>query len=187
MEREVTFAGFGGQGIMTAGKFLALGAMNTGLEVAWVPSYGPEMRGGTAYCTVVMSDEPVGSPIVRNPETAVVMNRPSMDKFAPVVRPGGTLIVNSSLIDITTDREDILQVLVPCNEISMEITGAGRSANMAALGAFTGAINVVGLATIEEVMKKKFGRKPKIFEDNLQVLKRGYELGLAARKAYKEQ
>ncbi|MBU1238590.1 2-oxoacid:acceptor oxidoreductase family protein [Myxococcota bacterium] len=184
MEREVTFAGFGGQGVMTAGKFLAQGAMNKGMEVAWVPSYGPEMRGGTAYCTVVIADEPVGSPIVRNPETAVVMNRPSLDKFGPEVKSGGCLIINSSLIDVTSDRDDILVVLIPCNQISMEVVGTGRSANMAALGAYAGAVPVVDYQSIEAVVKSKFSKKPKVLEDNLSIMQKGYELGRQAREAY---
>ncbi len=184
MEREVTFAGFGGQGVMTVGKFLAQGAMNKGMEVAWVPSYGPEMRGGTAYCTVVIADEPVGSPIVRNPETAVVMNRPSLDKFGPEVKPGGCLIINSSLIDVTTDRQDILVVTVPCNQISMEVTGTGRSANIAALGAYAGAVPVVDFASIEDVVKTKFAKKPKVLEDNMAILQKGYEIGRSAREAW---
>ena len=107
MQNEVMFAGFGGQGILLSAKILAHAAMEEGMEVAWVPSYGPEMRGGTAYCTVVISDRLIGSPIIRNPMHLVAMNRPSLEKFAPVVRSSGVILVNSSLISIGADRDDV--------------------------------------------------------------------------------
>jgi 2-oxoglutarate ferredoxin oxidoreductase subunit gamma len=98
MQSEVMFAGFGGQGILLSAKILAHAAMEEGYEVVWIPSYGPEMRGGTAYCTVVISDRPIGSPIIKNPLHLVAMNRPSLEKFAPVVKPGGVVLINSSLM-----------------------------------------------------------------------------------------
>ena len=104
MQSEVMFAGFGGQGILLSAKMLAHAAMETGHEVVWIPSYGPEMRGGTAYCMVIMSDRPIGSPIVKNPQHLVAMNRPSLEKFAGQVKPGGVILVNSSLIDINSGR-----------------------------------------------------------------------------------
>ncbi|MGM0596676.1 MAG: 2-oxoacid:acceptor oxidoreductase family protein [Myxococcota bacterium] len=182
MQYEITFAGFGGQGIMTAGKFLAQGAMNHGLEVAWVPSYGPEMRGGTAYCTVVISSKPVGSPVVKNPGIAVVMNRPSLDKFASQIKPDGVLIINSSLIEVTSEREDILQVQVPCNKMSQQVLGVGRSANIAALGALLGVQEMIPKEEIEKVMETKFGKKPKILKDNLKIFRDAYKLGKKHRK-----
>ena len=100
MQSEVKFAGFGGQGIMLIGKILAHAAMQEGLEVVWIPSYGPEMRGGTAYCTVVASDRPIGSPIIRNPQHLVAMNRPSLEKFAPTVKSGGVIFINGSLSEM---------------------------------------------------------------------------------------
>ncbi|MBI5062525.1 MAG: 2-oxoacid:acceptor oxidoreductase family protein, partial [Desulfatitalea sp.] len=96
MQSEVMFAGFGGQGILLSGKILAHAAMEEGYEVAWIPSYGPEMRGGTAYCLVVISDRPIGSPIIKNPKHLVAMNRPSLDKFAYVIKPGGVILSNAS-------------------------------------------------------------------------------------------
>ena len=104
---EVTFAGFGGQGIMTAGQLLAYAGIEEEKQVAWIPSYGPEMRGGTAYCTVVISDIRIGSPIISSPQCACVFNRPSFDKFTPRIKPGGLVIINSTLINVTTDRQDI--------------------------------------------------------------------------------
>ena len=100
MQNEVQFAGFGGQGIMLIGKILAHAAMEEGYEVSWVPSYGPEMRGGTAYCTVVISDRPIGSPVIKNPRHLVAMNRPSLEKFAPTMQAGGTVFINGSLISV---------------------------------------------------------------------------------------
>ena len=107
MQNDVIMAGFGGQGILLIGKMLAYAGMHEGKEVSWLPSYGPEMRGGTANCTVVISDRPVGSPVIRSPRAVVAMNLPSLDKFEPDVRPGGLLLINSSLIDRKTTRDDV--------------------------------------------------------------------------------
>ena len=104
---SVLMAGFGGQGVLLAGKILAHAAMECGLEVSWLPSYGPEMRGGTAYCTVVVSDREIGSPVINTPANVVVFNRPSLEKFGPKVKPHGLLIINSSLIEITSERDDL--------------------------------------------------------------------------------
>ena len=100
MQRSVMFAGFGGQGILLSAKILAHAALEEGYEVAWIPSYGPEMRGGTAYCTVVIADRPIGSPIIKNPSHLVAMNLPSLEKFAPAVKAGGVILINQSLIAI---------------------------------------------------------------------------------------
>ena len=107
MQSEIQFAGFGGQGIMVMGQILAQAAMAGGFEVVWIPSYGPEMRGGTAYCTVVISDRLIGSPIIRNPGHLVAMNRPSLEKFASTVKSGGVIFINSSIISIDAGREDV--------------------------------------------------------------------------------
>ena len=125
MQTEVIMAGFGGQGLMLIGKLLAKAGLDEGKEVTWLPSYGPEMRGGTANCTVVVSDKPIGSPLIPAPKGAIVMNRPSHDKFAPLVRPKGVLVVNSSLIPDTTPRSDLTVFRIPANEIAME-EGSGR-------------------------------------------------------------
>ena len=120
MQSEVMFAGFGGQGILLSAKILAHTAMETGYEVVWIPSYGPEMRGGTAYCMVIMGDRPIGSPIVKNPLHLVAMNRPSLDKFAPVVKSGGVVLINSSLIPVRSGRDDVDEIAIPVNEIAIE-------------------------------------------------------------------
>lgn len=176
MQYETTFAGFGGQGILMIGQLLAQAGMAEGKEVAWIPSYGPEMRGGTAYCTVVISDTPIGSPIIRTPLYICVLNRPSLDKFGPVVRKGGILLINTSLINEVSGRTDITEVLVPANEIALK-RGSAKSANIAILGAFIGSSGIVSISSIEKAMKKRFTGKEKIIKMNLEVLKDCYTLG----------
>lgn len=174
---EVTFAGFGGQGIMTAGQLLAYSGMDEGKKVIWLPSYGPEMRGGTAYCTVVISDKRIGSPIINNPRALCVFNRPSFDKFSPRVKPGGLLIVNSSLINVSSDRKDLTQLLVPANDIALK-AGTPKAANIVVLGAFIGASRVVSYDTARKIVKDKMGAKKELLEINLKVLKQGYDFAL---------
>ena len=174
MQTEVMFAGFGGQGVMMIGKMLALAALDTGYEVVWIPSYGPEMRGGTAYCTVVVADRPIGSPIISNPGHLVVMNRPSMEKFAPKMKKNGVCMVNSSLIPIGTDRDDIDELRVPCNDIAIEL-GNPRSANIVALGAFTARSRLIDLELIRKTVEYSFKSKPKMIELNLRAFERGVE------------
>ena len=135
MQNEVMFAGFGGQGILLIGDILAHAAMEEGFEVAWIPSYGPEMRGGTAYCLVVISDRPIGSPIIKNPMHLIAMNRPSLEKFAPVLKPSGIVVINSSLISIGSGRDDVDELLVPANDIAGDL-GSTKAANIVALAAF---------------------------------------------------
>ena len=150
MQSEVQFAGFGGQGIMLMGKILAHSAMEEGYEVSWVPSYGPEMRGGTAYCTVVISDQPIGSPVIKNPTHLVAMNRPSLEKFAPRVKKGGLLVVNSTLIpaeEVTFKGIEIL--MVPSRELALE-AGNERLANMVVLGAVVRKSGVISLKSLKK-------------------------------------
>ena len=175
MQLEVEFAGFGGQGIMLAGKFLAEAAMEEGKQVVWIPSYGPEMRGGTAYCTVVIADHPIGSPVVNFPGNLVAMNRPSLEKFAPKVQPGGICLVNSSLIPITSGRDDLIEVLVPCNQIANEMNNP-RGPNMVVLSAFVGLSKVVSMEAIESIVRHEFRNKPKVIESNVALLRRGAEV-----------
>jgi 2-oxoglutarate ferredoxin oxidoreductase subunit gamma len=178
MTLDVMFAGFGGQGIMLIGQMVAYAGMGEGKQVSWLPSYGPEMRGGTAYCSVVVSDEPIGSPVNRNPSCCVVMNRPSLEKFAPKVKSGGLLVVNSSLIPITSERDDIDELLVPCNELAMEL-GTGKAANMVVLGAFVGRTGVVTLESLDKLVEKQFAKKPKFIPLNKKALRVGVERGKA--------
>ncbi len=176
MQTEVMFAGFGGQGIMLIGQMLAYAGMNEGKNVVWLPSYGPEMRGGTAYCTVVVADRAIGSPIIDRPTSIAVLNRPSLDKFATRVRPGGLLVINTSLIDATSDREDISKLHIPANKIAQEC-GTGKAANMAVLGAYVGSTKAVSLESLHALIRKQFERKPQFIDVNIEVLKQGYALG----------
>jgi 2-oxoglutarate ferredoxin oxidoreductase subunit gamma len=180
MHKDVMFAGFGGQGIMLIGQMIAYAGMAEGKEVSWLPSYGPEMRGGTAYCTVVVSDQPIGSPVTGHPSACVVMNRPSLEKFAPTVKPGGLLVVNSSLIPVESGRTDIDELRVPCNEIAME-AGTSKAANMVVLGAFIGRTGVVTLESVDALIEKQFAAKQKFIPVNKHALRLGYERGAQGR------
>jgi len=172
MQSEVMFAGFGGQGILLSAKILAHAAMEEGREVAWIPSYGPEMRGGTAYCTVVVSDRPIGSPIIRNPMHLVAMNRPSLEKFAPVVKPDGVILINKSLISIGSGRKDIDELSVPVNEIAIEL-GSVRSANIVALSAFVARSKIVDIESLRECIKTEFAKKSKLIPLNMKAVDAG--------------
>ena len=172
MQNEVQFAGFGGQGIMLMGQILAEAAMQQGHEVVWIPSYGPEMRGGTAYCTVVISDRPIGSPIIRNPRHLVAMNRPSLEKFAPSVKTGGIIFINSSIITIDAGRDDVDVIKVPIIEIAKEL-GNVRTANIIALAAFVSRSQVVDFELLRESVRAKFANKEKLIPINMKALEEG--------------
>lgn len=174
MQSEVMFAGFGGQGILLIGKLLAHAAMEEGYEVAWIPSYGPEMRGGTAYCTVVISDRPIGSPIIKNPKHLVAMNRPSLEKFAPQVRTDGVVLVNSSLIPVDSGREDVDELKVAAVEIAKEI-GNVRAANIVALAAFVARSKIVKIDTLRACIKEEFAAKAKLIPLNMEAVDKGIE------------
>ena len=179
MQSEVTFAGFGGQGIMLMGQILAQAAMHQGFEVVWIPSYGPEMRGGTAYCTVVISDRPIGSPIIRNPKHLVAMNRPSLEKFAPMVKPGGVIFINKSLIPEASGRADVDEVAVPIIEIAKEL-GNVKAANIVALAAFVARSRIVDQDVLEKAVIDKFAQKKKLIPLNLKALEEGRKAAAAA-------
>ena len=177
MQNEVQFAGFGGQGIMLMGQILAQAAMQAGSEVVWIPSYGPEMRGGTAYCTVVISDRPIGSPIIRNPMHLVAMNRPSLEKFAPCVKPGGVIFINSSIISIEAGRDDVDVLKVPIIEMAKGI-GNVKAANIVALAAFVARSKIVDFALLQESVKSKFAEKEKLIPLNMKALEEGRKAAL---------
>ncbi|EGY25203.1 MAG TPA: 2-oxoacid:ferredoxin oxidoreductase subunit gamma [Desulfovibrio sp.] len=147
--QDVIMAGFGGQGVMLIGNLLAYAGMNAGLNVTYIPVYGPEMRGGTANCTVVVSDEDIGSPIIQRPKSLIVMNQPSLDKFQPRLEDGGVQVLNSSLVDASQAEARVRTVAVPANDIADKL-GNTKMANMVALGAYVRATGVVDL----EVVKK---------------------------------
>ncbi len=172
MQKEVMFAGFGGQGILMIGKILAQAAMGKGYEVAWIPSYGPEMRGGTAYCTVVISDRLIGSPIIKNPLHLVAMNRPSLEKFAPVVKPGGVILVNSSLIPVKAGRDDVDELAIPVTGIAKDL-GSVKAANIVALGAFVARSKIIEFEVLEASVKAEFAKKPEFIPLNMKALEQG--------------
>ena len=176
MQIEIILAGFGGQGIMFAGQILSYASMDTGKQVTWIPSYGPEMRGGTANCTVVIADEEIGSPLVQYPPVALVMNLPSLDKYEPLMRKGGTLVVNSSMVDRPAKRSDITVIAIPANEIAEEI-GDKRLSNMVAVGALlAAAIPVLSIKDLEDTLNAHMpGRHKHLLPKNVEALKRGEE------------
>ena len=151
MQEEIIISGFGGQGALFAGQLLAYSAMENGFHVTWIPSYGPEMRGGKARCTVVISDEEIGSPLVRRPSAAIVLNIPSMKTFEAAVRPAGGLVVNSSLIPQRSKRSDIRLIDIPATDIATEL-GSARLANVICLGALTHATGVVPMAALVQAL-----------------------------------
>ncbi|HNX52096.1 MAG TPA: 2-oxoacid:acceptor oxidoreductase family protein [Thermoanaerobaculaceae bacterium] len=178
MYSEIILAGFGGQGVLLIGKMLAYAGMKAGNEVTWMPAYGPEMRGGTCNCTVVLSDKPIGSPITRSPHALIVLNLPSLDKFEASVRPGGVIVTNTSLINRLPSRSDVVVVPVAANEIAQE-AGTPKAANMVALGAYLGATGNADLAVVREVLADTFASRPKLIGLNQTCLDRGYEIGKA--------
>ena len=178
MQHDVMFAGFGGQGILLSAKILAHAAMVEGLEVAWIPSYGPEMRGGTAYCMVVLGERPIGSPIIKNPMHLVAMNRPSLEKFAPLVKPEGVVLINSSLISIDSGRSDLDAVSVPVNDIAKEL-GNVRTANIVALAAFNARCRLVDQEVLRDCVREEFQRKAKLIPINMQAFDAGIEAAQA--------
>ena len=175
MTKEFIFAGFGGQGMLLIGKFLAMACMLDGKHVSWLPSYGPEMRGGTANCSVIVSDEDVASPMVDMADVIVAMNLPSLDKFEDKVRPGGLLIVNSSIIDRKVERTDIDVVYCNAMHIAEEVKNP-KGANVAILGALMGKAPIVSLDKMMEAIKIELGEKKLRFLDgNKAALVAGME------------
>ena len=177
MQKEIIIAGFGGQGVLFGGQVLAYAAMDTGKDVTWIPSYGPEMRGGTANCTVVIADDEIGSPLVKNPPLAIALNLPSFDKYEEVLAQGGTLIVNQSMVDRGAKRMNINVVFVPCNEIAEEL-GDKKLMNMVAIGALLTALPEVTIKDIEKALEGHLPARHKhLLPKNYEALKRGFEAG----------
>jgi len=176
VNERVICAGFGGQGVMSMGQLLSYAGMIEGKNVSWLPSYGPEMRGGTANCNVTVSDTPIGSPIIDNNATAaIVMNLPSLIKFEKELEKDGKLLINSSLIEKKAERDDVEAYYIPANEIAVEI-GNGKVANMVMLGAFIELTGAVKKETVVEALKKVFGpSKAHLIPLNEKALERGAE------------
>ncbi len=178
METSIIFAGFGGQGVLFAGQLLAYAGMDEGRHVTWIPSYGPEMRGGTANCTVIVSDEPVGAPIVAQPDVAVVLNQPSFEKYEPLVKPGGLLVVNSSIVTAVSTRTDIETIYVPANALAEEY-GTTKMMNVAAVGALLARRPFLPLTAVQQALSDHLpAGKKHLVEANLRVLQAGWEAAM---------
>lgn len=178
MHEEVIISGFGGQGALFAGQLLTYAGMDEGRMVTWIPSYGPEMRGGTAHCTVIISDEPIGSPIIYHPSSCIVLNPASMEKYEPLVKPAGILVVNSSLVQSTSQRGDIQVFYVPANELANEL-GSTKIANMVLLGAMLEANPIVHIESVKKALDEHIPEHRRhIIEPNKRALDQG---ALAAR------
>lgn len=175
MEKRYIFAGFGGQGMLLIGKFLAMAAMLEGKHVSWLPSYGPEMRGGTANCSVIVSDNKVASPMVDSADVIVAMNLPSLDKFEPLVKAGGLLVVNSSIIERKAQRDDIEVVYCDTMSIAEQVHNP-KGANVAILGAMLEKDPVVSVEKMIEAIRIELGeRKLRFLEGNKNALLAGME------------
>ncbi len=173
MQTEVIISGFGGQGALFAGQILAFTGMDAGLEVTWMPSYGPEMRGGTANCQVIIADDEIGSPVTRHPKAAIVLNLPSLDKFEPMLVPGGVMVVNSSLVNRNPERTDIKWAMVPAQEIAEEI-GNRRLQNMVLLGALLQMMPIVSIEALEKALHEHLPeRHRKHLKGNLEAIRQG--------------
>jgi 2-oxoglutarate ferredoxin oxidoreductase subunit gamma len=177
LNEKVICAGFGGQGVMKLGQILTYSGMVEGKEVSWLPSYGPEMRGGTANCNVMVSEKPIASPVIADDATTVIaMNLPSLIKFEQECVEGGNILVNSSLIDKKVEREDVNAYYIPCNETANEI-GNAKIANMVMLGAYIELTKPVKMDTIFDALEEIFaGDKAKYIPMNKEALKKGAEL-----------
>ena len=175
MNTNILIAGFGGQGILFAGKFLVYAGMLAGKEISWLPSYGPEMRGGTANCSVILGDDPIGSPIVDKPDVLIVMNLPSLDKFEAAAIPGGQLFIDSALIIRRCDRTDVTVHYIPATRMADE-NGLAGLANMVMLGAIVKRLGLFPAEELAGAMKKVIPeRKRDMFAMNMKALELGME------------
>ena len=183
MRYDVFIAGFGGQGVLLAGNLLSYAALIEGKNVSFFPAYGVEKRGGAAMCTVVIADGEVGSPVIGNPSVTVVLNQTSFDKFGHKVKPGGTLIVNSSLVDTSClGRDDIEVILIPMNEIAMQL-GDARMVNMVAAGAYAARSGSVSLGSLAEALRDALPeRNHRFIPANIKAIEAGAAL-IPAKKA----
>ena len=171
---QVLIAGFGGQGVLFAGKFLAYKGLMEGKNVSWLPSYGPEMRGGTANCSIILSDNAVGSPIVNNPDTLIAMNLPSLDKYENTVNAGGQIFVDSTLIERKVERTDVDVFYIPATQMASD-AGIPTLANIILMGKVLKENPLVSFDNINDALKKVVSaRKQDLFDLNLKALEMGY-------------
>jgi 2-oxoglutarate ferredoxin oxidoreductase subunit gamma len=178
MAYEIVLAGFGGQGILFLGKIIAMAGMLEGKQVSWIPSYGPEMRGGTANCSVVVSDRLIGTPMVTHPNVLVAMNRPSLEKFESKMQPKGFLLINRTLIEITHTRQDIEAVYLEITGLAGKV-GNPRLANIVALGGLISRVPIVSKESVIEALRLELsGKKAALLQLNLQALDEGEQAAL---------
>lgn len=174
METSIIISGFGGQGALFAGQLLAHAALDSGKEVTWFPSYGPEMRGGTAHCTVVIDDEPIGAPIVRHPDIVLALNMPSADKYEPLVAPGGILIVDSGMMTRPLRRSDLRALAMPAHQIALEC-GDRRLANVCMIGALLAFSDILSRDAITDTLRAELpARHQHLLDANFAALNTGY-------------
>ena len=174
-ETSIIISGFGGQGTLFAGQVLAYASMDMGLEVTWIPSYGPEMRGGTANCTVIVSQKPIGSPLVRIPDVVLALNLPSVDKYESIVPDGGILIANSSLMNRELERKNINSLLIPANQLAEEL-GLSRMANMIMVGAMIALKPILPLESVKKALEDHIPeRHQKTLPKNFKAMDQGFE------------
>lgn len=179
-EYSIVISGFGGQGTLFAGQVLAYAAMDNGFHVTWIPSYGPEMRGGTANCTVIISNAEIGSPVTSSPYAVIALNLPSVDKYEDVILEGGTLIANKSLMNRELVRTDINGIMIPVSEIAEEL-GNKQMANMVAVGALLAHLPVLSVEAIEKALKDHLPpRKQQWIPANSAAIRRGFEFAKQA-------
>ena len=175
MSKEILIAGFGGQGILFSGKFLAYEGLIDGKEVSWLPSYGPEMRGGTANCSIILSDSAIGSPIVSNPDILIAMNLPSLDKYENETKSGGQIFVDSSLIERKIERTDVEVYYIPATKIASD-EGLTGLANMIMIGHMIAKSGIIPEENIEKAMQKVVpATKQNMFDLNMKAVKLGFE------------
>lgn len=175
---EMIMSGFGGQGILFMGQMLSYAACDAGKKVSWLPSYGPEMRGGTCNCMTIIGDEEIFSPLVWHPDLLVAMNKPSVVRFENVVKTNGVIILNSDMVDIPVTRTDVRQIWVPADSIAAELKNS-KISNIAALGALIGATSLLTLDQVIAAIEKKLpASKKAALGVNIEALKRGYEYGV---------
>lgn len=174
MQHGTIVAGFGGQGILFCGSVLAQAAVLEGREVSWMPSYGPEMRGGTAYCSVIVADRPIGSPMVDAADSAIVLNPPSLAKFEPLIVPGGLIVINSSLVEAEPTRTDIEALAMPCTQIARD-AGDDRLVSIVALGGLIARRPIVKLESVYAAIRDLLtGKKAHLIEADLAAFERGH-------------
>ena len=175
MTTEITIAGFGGQGVLFAGKTLAYAGMDEEKNISWLPSYGPEMRGGTANCTVIISDEPIGSPIISKCDVLFAMNKPSLEKFVNTVRPGGLIIIDTVYCDTKVERDDVTVVYIPAKQIAEELGNASLG-NMVMLGAVLKKNSIFSLDVLADSIREHTPpAKAALADMNVRMIQSGYD------------